>query len=294
MSTSCTMPSAYLESICLPHRPQIESDLMRYTERLSSPQKLAEAISYSLSGNAKRLRPAFVRLIAEALGSPGQADEASLAVEFFHTASLIADDLPCMDNDTMRRGRPALHVVYGEATALLASYALIASGYEQIARNGARLGTRGSQIALLALENVALNTGIEGATGGQWLDLFAKHPGPQELKEILFKKTVSLFEIAFVLGWVFGGGPVEDLSKIKQCAAHFGYAFQIADDLHDALQDDTHVSGVNYALLLGVAQAQAECLREIEAFSKELDRLKISLTPLKDIARELTVAIRGT
>ena len=230
-------------------------------------------------------------MIAEALGNKGAADEASLAVEFFHTASLIADDLPCMDNDTMRRGRSSTHIVYGESTALLASYALIASGYEYIARNGAQLEGNSSHIMHLALENVALNTGFEGATGGQWLDLFAKNPDPEEIKRILFKKTVSLFELAFVLGWLFGGGPIEDLSEIKQCAAHFGYAFQIADDLHDATQNHAHVSGVNYALSVGFSQARQECLNEIDAFSKRLERLNISLHPLKSMARELSIAI---
>ena len=289
-------PCAYLESVCAPHRSRIEADLLRYVERFSSPQNLVDAISYALFGKAKRLRPAFVRLIADALGHPDAADEASLAIEFFHTASLIADDLPCMDNDTFRRGRHTVHVVYGEATALLASYALIASGYEYIARNGMRLGEKdndmSNHITLLALENAAYNTGVTGATGGQWLDLFTKHPDPHAIKEIIYKKTVSLFEIAFVLGWLFGGGAPEKLPEVKRCAAHFGYAFQIADDLHDAVQDDAHVGGVNYALALGSEKAREECLREIEAFACALERLDVPLTPLKEIARELAVAIR--
>lgn len=285
-------PFTYLESVCLPHKPGIEADLLRYTKGLTSPQTLIDTITYALFGKAKRLRPAFVRVIADALGQRGCADEASLAVEFFHTASLIADDLPCMDNDTIRRGRDAVHVVYGEATALLATYALIAAGYEQIALGGARLGKSGNALALLALENVAHNTGIRGATGGQWLDLFATQPDPQVLKEIIYKKTVCLFEIAFILGWIFGGGPPETLPDIKQCAAHFGYAFQILDDLHDAQQDQTHVSGVNYALMLGEKRARAECLLEIEAFAQTLQRLKVPLIPLQQIAQELTVAMQ--
>lgn len=284
-------PFTYLESLCLSHKAGIEADLLRYTSGLKSPQTLIDTISYALFGKAKRLRPGFVRVIADALGCPGAADEASLAVEFFHTASLIADDLPCMDNDTMRRGRQAAHVVYGEATALLASYALIAAGYEQIALNGARLGKPGNQLALLALENVAQNTGIRGATGGQWLDLFAIQPDPKILKEIIYKKTVSLFEIAFILGWIFGGGAPETLPDVKQCATHFGYAFQIIDDLHDAAQDQTHTSGVNYALALGKKRACAEALLEIEAFSQTLQRLKVPLKPLAEVAQELTVAI---
>lgn len=295
MFASCTLlgtsPGAYLESICLPHKAGIEADLTSYINSLSSPKPLVDAIQYALFGKAKRLRPAFVRLIAEALGHPGSADEASLAVEFFHTASLIADDMPCMDNDTMRRGRPTVHIAYGEATALLASYALISAGYEQIARNGMRLSERGSAISLLALENVAHNTGVFGATGGQWLDLFVPHPSPQELKEILFKKTVSLFEIAFVLGWLFGQGDLKKLPEVKECAAHFGYAFQIADDLHDAMQDNAHVYGANYALTLGPEAAKRECLQEIEAFSQKLSRLQVPLTPLKRIAEELAIAI---
>lgn len=278
-----------IESICAFYKPQIEADLLRYTNGLSSPKPLANAIAYALSGNAKRLRPSFVRMIADALGRPGCADEASLSVEFFHTASLIADDLPCMDNDTMRRGAYTVHVVHGESTALLASYALIAAGYEYITKAGLRLGKEKSVLALTALENVAYNTGLTGATGGQWLDLFTQKPDLPLLKEIMYKKTVSLFEIAFVLGWIFGDGPLEKLTAVKRCARHFGYAFQIADDLQDMAQDKAH-SSLNCALLLGKENAREQCLLEIKAFSEELEHLNVPLTLLKAIAHELALA----
>lgn len=291
MPSSPPSPSSHasIESICAYYKPKIEADLVRYTNGLSSPKPLVEAITYALSGNAKRLRPSFVRMMADALGAPGCADEVSLAVEFFHTASLIADDLPCMDNDTMRRGAYTVHVVHGESTALLASYALIAAGYEYITKSGLRLGKEKSPLALTALENVAYNTGITGATGGQWLDLFTQKPDLPLLKEIMYKKTVSLFEIAFVLGWVFGDGPLEQLPQVKQCALHFGYAFQIADDLQDMIQDKAH-SSLNCALVLGKETARRQCLLEIEAFSRGLESLNAPLTSFKAIAHELALA----
>lgn len=115
----------------------------------------------------KRLRPILVLMIADALGLGADVMPAALSVEFFHTASLIADDLPCMDNDDLRRERPSLHKVFGESVAILASYALIAEGYGAIARNGQNCPAS----AVICLEAVRRAAGIRGATHGQFLDL---------------------------------------------------------------------------------------------------------------------------
>ena len=139
---------------------------------------LRDAIEYALKNGGKRFRPAIVYLIRDALagfgGKNSDVKEGALAIEFFHTASLIADDLPCMDDDAERRNQPSLHHAFDEATAILATYALIAAGYDQI-----RLGAQKSgrfEIFPLAIEIASFNTGIWGATGGQYSDLFPPDP----------------------------------------------------------------------------------------------------------------------
>ncbi|MBU6446236.1 MAG: polyprenyl synthetase family protein, partial [Verrucomicrobia bacterium] len=154
---------------------------------------LRDACEYALRGGGKRLRPTIVLMIAEALGFGADAMPAALSVEFFHTASLIADDLPCMDNDDVRRNRPSLHKVFGESAAILASYALIAEGYGGIYRNSGN----NPKAAVICLEAATRCAGISGATGGQFLDLYPPDFSFETVQKIIYQKTVTLFEISF-------------------------------------------------------------------------------------------------
>jgi geranylgeranyl diphosphate synthase, type II len=250
----------------------------------ASTDRLKKACAYALLNGGKRFRPALVQMISKALGQEGQADRAALAVEFFHTASLIADDLPCMDDDDARREKPSLHVAYDEATALLTSYALIAAGYGCIAENSRSLGTAGGKVCLLALENCAMNTGIQGATGGQFLDLFPPDELEGTLLEAMRKKTASLFEIAFVFGWLFGGGNVEQLQLVKQVAGHFGMAFQIADDLCDQAQDMVNGRFLNLASLLGRDTALTLLQNHLAGYHEGLLALGLATPEMKMLA----------
>jgi geranylgeranyl diphosphate synthase type II len=114
------------------YRTQFDRELQLAVERMGDPSRLRDACAYALLNGGKRLRPALVCLVAESLGLGRDVLHAGLSVEYFHTASLIADDLPCMDNDDTRRNRPALHKAFEESTALLASYTLVAAGYGAI------------------------------------------------------------------------------------------------------------------------------------------------------------------
>ena len=248
---------------------------------------LAEACRYALLGGGKRFRPAMVFLMNDALGSHADVTQAALAVEMFHTASLIADDLPCMDDDDMRRSRPSLHRVYGEAVALLASYALIAEGYHCLARVGAK-GEIASEVLLLALENVAQNCGVLGAAGGQYLDLYPPNLHLDTVLEVLKKKTVTLFEMAFVLGWLYGQGDPKALPAVKRAAFHFGMAFQIADDLDDMKQDKKKVGAVSLALLLGPEPTKQRFLEEAASFRKEMQELGLERSELVQMIEILT------
>jgi len=255
-------------------------------EALGSSSLLRDACDYALTNGGKRIRPALVLMIADALGKQRDATQAALAIEYFHTASLVADDLPCMDDDDARRNKPSVHKVYGEAAALLVSYALIAAGYACIEKGTKKL-PNGDRVCALALENATYNTGLHGATGGQFLDLYPPNLEETTLREIIHKKTVSLFEIAFVFGWLYGGGDPRQLFLVKCAAAHFGMAFQIADDLGDVEQDAENGRVVNYANLYGHARALEIVQEELELYKQALKALNLHAPALYDVADEL-------
>ena len=214
-------------------------------------------------------------MIAKALGSK-DVTKPALAMEFFHTASLIADDLPCMDNEAERRGKPTTHSQYNEATAILSTYALIASGYQLLAHD--------KDVSLIAIENISENTGANGATGGQYLDLFETDMSPESVLKIIHKKTTTLFESSFVLGWLYGGGKVSDLSLVKKASHHFGKAFQIADDLQDIKQDVANKKP-NFAIATSVENAIKVLREEVGAFQDALSRLSLKSTELQSLSQ---------
>lgn len=254
-------------------KEKIEKNLTDFVHQWNAPADLLEVCSYALLAPAKRYRPLMVHMLAEAVGGPLEVSYAAIAVELFHTASLIADDLPCMDNDSMRRGRPSVHKKYGEALALLASYALIAAGYECLARNGKKHPEHSLR---LALEIVSKNTGVQGATGGQYWDLFPPQQCSQkDFDAMVLLKTGSLFEMSFALGWLFGGGEVALLSTVQEASHHFGIIFQIQDDLEDISSD---VTNRNYALLFGVEEAYCRVHQEKEKLTECLKKLDIPLS----------------
>jgi geranylgeranyl diphosphate synthase type II len=283
--------SKVLAQLLSPFLQEIEAALLRKISLFKSKTKLAEACEYSLMQGGKRFRPALVLMVAKALHSKHDVMDAALAVEFFHTASLIADDLPCMDDDKERRGKPASHIVFGEAIALLASYALISEGYQGLTDNAATLERAGvlnaSKIGMLATENASYNTGIFGATGGQYLDLFPPQRDDATYRETVMKKTVSLFEISFVLGWLFGGGDLEKLPLVKTTAYHYGMAFQIADDFDDYKADLAEERLMNAVSLFGKDEALIMFQTELKSYLEGLKTLQIDSIELTTLGRAL-------
>lgn len=258
-------------------RNEFEGALKSDLERIREEMKLCAAIEYALLSGGKRFRPIIVLSIAKSLGKGLDAAPAALAVEYFHTASLIADDLPCMDDDSMRRGKDSLHCAFGESTALLASYALICRAFEKVHENATFCG---AERGMVCLDQAARAAGLSGATGGQFLDLFPPDQTPDTLLSILSRKTVTLFETAFVLGWVFGGGDLESLGLVKQAAMHFGMAFQIGDDLDDLSQDNFREQTSNYALAIGKEEAICAFEEHLSAFDQALDELELTNSAL--------------
>ncbi len=232
-------------------------------------ENFQQACRYALEAGGKRFRPILVLLIAESSGGLS-AKEAALCVEFFHTASLIIDDLPSMDNDETRRGAPTTHRVYGEGPAVLATYALISEAFDclrrntEFARENNHPYAKDYDLAAMSLGNVCKNLGILGLTGGQYLDLYSKSPSAKEVEEVLRMKTGALFETSFYLGWLFGGGDPRLLPEIEALANHFGMAFQIADDIDDLKRDLELGREMNLAVCLGKEKAKAEFEKHLQ------------------------------
>lgn len=264
------------------YRDKVEKEIAKSISSLGEKNKLRDACEYALTNGGKRFRPLIVLMISEALGKGLPIMDAALSVEFFHTASLIADDLPCMDNDDERRDKPSLHKVYGETVALLASYALITSAFERIhlcasamRKSGAYSPEFCDHVCRLALESATHSSGIHGATAGQFLDLYPPILNLETVKQVIYKKTVTLFEVSFMFGWLFGGGDLNLLDKVQKTAYHFGMAFQIADDLDDMTQDEKKQRDISMARLLGRDRAFSVFEGEMLSFENLLKELSL-------------------
>lgn len=281
-------------SILAPYKAQIEEKISHAIRELGPTSPLRDSCEYALSTGGKRFRPALVLMIANALGHQADVSDAALGVEFFHTASLVADDLPCMDNDDERRNQPTVHKKFGESTALLTTYALIAAGYESLAKNAHKIkhsalpfAHQADQLGVMALENATYNTGILGATGGQFLDLYPPELTLENVIETIHKKTVTLFEVSFVLGWLFGGGEMRYLAHIKKAAKHFGLAFQFADDIGDMEQDKANGRLINLANVYGYERAKRMFHEEIQEFNQALQVLNIESSDIQALVELL-------
>jgi geranylgeranyl diphosphate synthase type II len=280
--------SASLKEALRPYQERAEKELLNHSFRFGSPTKLQEACLYALSHGGKRFRPALVWMVADALGKRLDVTPAALAVEYFHTASLIADDLPCMDDEEERRGSPTVHRMFGEATALLASYALIAEGYAALGRNGELFsragGKESAHVLALILEHAGRTTGIEGASGGQFIDLYPPEETLEVYRETVLKKTISLFEMSLIFGWLFGGGSPDRLEEVKKAAYHYGLAFQIADDFGDLEKDQSLGRTMNLVLLMGKEKAFHTFQEELNRYRKQLQVLGLESPELLAIA----------
>lgn len=194
---------------------------------------LQEAMEYSLLAGGKRLRPVLVLECCRLCGGdPDKAIPFAAAVEMIHTYSLIHDDLPAMDNDDMRRGRPTNHKVYGEATAILAGDALLTAAFEQLAK--ANLPAEQIVQAVTCLSRCA---GAPGMVGGQVLDMAGegRSLNIQELEQLQSLKTGALISAAAQLGCIAAGGSQEQREHIVTYAQALGRAFQVRDDMLDEI-----------------------------------------------------------
>jgi len=200
----------------------------------TQPQaQLFEAMRYSLLAGGKRLRPIFVLDFCRMCGSDWRkALPFAAAVEMIHTYSLIHDDLPCMDNDDYRRGKPTNHKVYGEAVAVLAGDALLTAAFTYLAKAPYSAETR-----IRAVEVLSQCSGEIGMVGGQVLDMQSEERQctAQEVLDIQTRKTGALIRAACMLGVLAAGGSEAQLHSATEFASHLGLAFQIRDDMLDLI-----------------------------------------------------------
>ena len=227
------------------------------------PGRLVEAMRYSLLSPGKRLRPLLALAAAEAVAPGPTFDEPILepillgcaAVELVHCYSLIHDDLPAMDDDDVRRGRPSNHKVFGEATAILAGDALLTLAFEWIAEAGQRSGRPAD--FLRAAGALARGAGLGGMVRGQARDLGEPPPATlEELERLHGEKTAALFGAALDIGAAAGGASDGDARALGAFGRHFGIAFQHADDLDDADHPE-HAARARQRLVDLVTLAQA-------------------------------------
>ncbi len=256
-----------------------ESALERHVDPVDTlPPRLHEAMRYALFGGGKRLRPALVRLMATHLsGNDEVAELPAVALELVHTYSLVHDDLPCMDDDELRRGRPTCHVVFGEALGVLAGDALLTKAFE--------LCSRAEPVQAQAYTRVlARASGSVGMVGGQVLDLESKGTDPELVRSIHSMKTAALFSAAAEMGAISAGADDETRQQASQFGELLGLAFQATDDLLDVTGDaatlgktpgkDAQLERLTLVRALGFESAQEEAARLAAAAEKAARELK--------------------
>ncbi|MDD6204820.1 MAG: polyprenyl synthetase family protein [Firmicutes bacterium] len=205
-----------------------------------TPPHMQEVMSYSVMAGGKRLRPALVLAACETLGGDRQrALPFACAIELIHTYSLIHDDMPCIDNDTMRRGRPTSHVMFDEQRALLAGDALLSYAFEIMLDAVVSAGEQDRAAAAAAAKAIADAAGTRAMVAGQWQDVLSegKQISPQELEYIHIHKTADMIRGAVKAGALIAGAGEEELTCFDEYARRIGLAFQIADDILDVVGD---------------------------------------------------------
>jgi geranylgeranyl diphosphate synthase, type II len=259
------------------------------------PTALHSAMRYSALDGGKRIRPILTLAAAEAVGgSIEDALPAACAIECIHAFSLIHDDLPCMDDDDFRRGKPTNHKVYGEATALLGGDALLAVAFDLLAQTPSSVPAH-AVVETLGL--VSRATGAAGMTGGQALDLEAegKQVALRDIERIHKLKTGALIEAAVVAGAIIGGADENQKKAFSDYGQAIGLAFQIVDDLLDLIGDQNKIGKTvgsdlkkdkaTYPSLLGIEESKRLASQAIERAVAALELFGEAAEPLRMIAR---------
>jgi geranylgeranyl diphosphate synthase, type II len=261
------------------------------------PGSIHQAMRHSVFAGGKRLRPILCMEAARMVsgGLPDGVDELGAAIEMLHTYSLVHDDLPALDNDDLRRGRPTCHKAFGEATAILAGDALQTQAYEVMARLRCPAEAR-----VRIIEELAHGTGtIDGMIGGQVVDLESERVRPNlpTLEYIHRAKTGALIVSSLLTGCYYAGANPAEVERVREYGSAAGLAFQIADDILDVTQTseqlgktagkDLAAEKVTYPALFGLAQADEMASQLIRTACSALDGFGERADTLKQIAHYL-------
>jgi len=284
---------AYLKDRC----KIVEEALERYLPgKDNEPRELHAAMHYSVFAGGKRIRPILCLASAEACGGDlAPVMPVACALELIHTYSLIHDDLPSMDNDDFRRGKPTSHTVFGEATAILAGDALLTEAFALLSR--AEKVRLAAERRLAVIQEIAQAAGAAGMVGGQALDIRTDRAAPNidALTDMHRRKTGALIMAAVKTGALIAGASDRKLSALAGYATHIGVAFQIADDILNVEGDkslmgkntgsDAALRKVTSASLLGLEAAKAKLAEEVGAAIACIASFDARALPLRVIAR---------
>lgn len=264
------------------HLPHVEKEMLHFIQENTNHEKLAESMSYSVSAGGKRLRPLIILATVAAFNKKNDlaSYQVAASLEMIHTYSLIHDDLPAMDDDDLRRGKPTNHKVYGEALAVLAGDGLLTAAFQILTEVSLDPDKK-----ILLLQLLAKASGPSGMVAGQAGDMAAeeKKVNLTELKAIHAGKTGALLTYAFMAGGILANQVPTIIASLQKLGEHVGLAFQIRDDLLDVLSttealgkkvhQDAQADKSTYPALLGIEGAQAALSQELTEAKKNIAEL---------------------
>ena len=274
----------------------VESALSKQLASLGYiPEKLFEAMDYSLSAGGKRLRPVLLLAACDTLG--GNLDEAlpfACALEMIHTYSLIHDDLPAMDNDDLRRGRPTNHKVYGEGMAILAGDGLLSAAMEMMLRSAVRMD---DMRGVRAAEAIARRAGVTGMVAGQVMDVTGEGSEPtlEKVDYIHRHKTADLLTAPIEAGFILAGADDAEVAAGCEYGVNLGLAFQMVDDLLDVEGDaatlgktpgkDAAEGKLTWVAVKGIDQTRVDAQHAVEKAVSVLEMISGETNFLKTLAQ---------
>ncbi len=293
--------SAYLET----WRRQINQALLQWLPRNSDQSEIAAAMNHSLHAGGKRLRPILCIAACEAAGGDGRAAlSAGCALEMVHTYSLIHDDLPAMDDDQLRRGRPTCHIAFSEATAILAGDALVTKAFYLLAAHALNQNAADSIRWMQVIRCLADAAGHEGMIEGQMQDIHSEgRPlNLTQLEQLHRLKTGALIKAAVQMGAEIGSAALPEKTALVRYADAVGLAFQVQDDILNVEGDpeklgknvgtDQHRGKNTYPALIGLSAARAKAENLVAQALRALDIFDTKAEPLRAIAEYIITRSR--
>jgi len=278
-------------------RELVDTFLKSYFESPFQPSLLRDAMTYSIFAGGKRIRPILMFASYETCGGqPEDIVPQATSVELIHTYSLIHDDLPAMDNDDFRRGKPSNHKVFGEAMAILAGDALLTEAFLMMTVTKSKGKKLRSTFIMNAIKEIALAAGAIGMVGGQAQDILSESSEPDEhtLKFIHLKKTASLIRASVRVGALLAGTRKEILKALTKYGENIGLAFQIVDDILD-IEGNTEELGksagsdiekhkMTYPSLFGIDKSKRTARELVEEGINALRGCSLEIEPLSNLA----------